>query len=183
MRKFKLFARFLQGFRKVFFRGSIAKNTHFRGFLHFFSVFAVLLSFRNFRDFHNWYFAVFRQVSQIVFRKFCKYELRKVSQIRVSQFYVCFARFAGLLQKTHIFEAFRTSSQFSQCNSIFRGDFSQLVFRSVSPSFANRVSQVSQIRVLQGFANTSFAVLRLFRKIRKVFDSNSFFFCRIQFST
>ena len=46
--------------------------------------------------------------------------------------------------------------------------FSQLVFRSVSPSFANSVSQVSQIRVSQGFANTSFAVLRLFRKIRKV---------------
>ena len=42
------------------------------------------------------------------------------------------------------------------------------MFRSVSPSFANRVSQVSQIRVSQGFANTSFAVLRLFRKIRKV---------------
>ena len=31
-----------------------------------------------------------------------------------------------------------------------------------------------QIRVSQGFANTSFAVLRLFRKICKVFDSNSF---------
>ena len=42
------------------------------------------------------------------------------------------------------------------------------MFRSVSPSFANRVSQVSQIRVSQGFANTNFAVLRLFRKIRKV---------------
>ena len=41
--------------------------------------------------------------------------------------------------------------------------FSQSAFRSVSPSFANHVSQVSQ-----GFANTSFAVLRLFRKIRKV---------------
>ena len=42
------------------------------------------------------------------------------------------------------------------------------MFRNVSPSFANHVSQVSQIRVSQGFANTSFAVLRLFRKIRKV---------------
>ena len=42
------------------------------------------------------------------------------------------------------------------------------MFRSVSPSFANRVSQVSQMRVSQGFANASFAVLRLFRKIRKV---------------
>ena len=42
------------------------------------------------------------------------------------------------------------------------------MFRSVSPSFANRVSQVSQIRVSQGLANAYFAVLRLFRKIRKV---------------
>ena len=49
------------------------------------------------------------------------------------------------------------------------------MFRSVSPSFANHVSQVLQIRVSQGFANTSFVVLRLFRKIRKVFDSNSLF--------
>ena len=58
--------------------------------------FAVQLNFRNLRDFRNWCFAVFRQVSQIMFRKFrnLKYEFRKVSQILVSQFYVCFARFA-----------------------------------------------------------------------------------------
>ena len=42
------------------------------------------------------------------------------------------------------------------------------MFCSVSLGFANHGSQVSQIRVSQGFANTCFAVMRLFRKIRKV---------------
>ena len=46
---------------------------------------------------------------------------------------------------------FCSATQFSQLSQ-----FSQLVFRSVSPSFAKCVSQVLQIRVLQGFANTFF---------------------------
>ena len=41
---------------------------------------AVQLNFRNFRKFRNKCFAVFRHVSQIMFRKFRKYEFRKVSQ-------------------------------------------------------------------------------------------------------
>ena len=45
--------------------------------------FALQLNFRNFRNFRKSCFAVFRQVSQIVFGKFRKYEFRKVSQIRV----------------------------------------------------------------------------------------------------
>ena len=59
--------------------------------------FAVQLYFCNFRNFRNQYFAVFRQVSQIMLRKFRKYEFRKVSQMLFSQFYFCFARFARFL--------------------------------------------------------------------------------------
>ena len=43
-----------------------------------------------------------------------------------------------------------------------------IVFCCVSPYLANHVLQVSQIRVGQGFANTSFAVLHLLRKISNV---------------
>ena len=76
--------------------------------------FAVLLNFRNFRDFCNKRFAVFRQVSQIVFRKFRKYEFRKVSQMLISQFYVCFARFARFL-KYEFSQAFANTSFASFC--------------------------------------------------------------------
>ena len=45
--------------------------------------FAALLNFRNFCYFRNEHFAVFRQISQIMFHKFCKYKFLKVSQIQV----------------------------------------------------------------------------------------------------
>ena len=51
----------------------------------------------------------------------------------------------------HSFAQIRSATQLSQLSQ-----FLQSVFRSVSPSFANHVSQVSQIRVLQDFANTFF---------------------------
>ena len=90
-----------------------------------------------------------------------------------------FAKFllGVLLRNTHIFSqifallfSFRSTTHFSQLSH-----FSQLEFRSVSPSFANRVSQVSQGRISLGFANTRFAVLRLFRKIRRSMAKNTYF--------
>ena len=61
----------------------------------------------------------FRQVSQIVFRKFRKYEFRKVSQIQVSQFYVCFARFARFL--TQILFSSAESSSLRDAHGISTG--------------------------------------------------------------
>ena len=62
---------------------------------------------------------MFRQVSQIVFRKFRKYEFRKVSQIQVSQFYVCFARFARFL--TQILFSSAESSSLRDAHGISTG--------------------------------------------------------------
>ena len=62
---------------------------------------------------------MFRQVSQIVFRKFRKYDFRKVSQIQVSQFYICFARFARFL--THILFSTAESSSLRDPNGISTG--------------------------------------------------------------
>ena len=62
---------------------------------------------------------MFRQVSQIVFRKFRKCEFRKVSQMRVSQFYVCFARFARFL--TQILFSSAESSSLRDAHGISTG--------------------------------------------------------------
>ena len=76
------------------------KSPPFTIFTDFDYSLAVQLNFHNFSNFSNFRnqcFAVFRQVSQIVFRKFRKHEFRKVLQILVllqSQIYVCFARLA-----------------------------------------------------------------------------------------
>ena len=96
---------------------------------------AVQLNFRNFRKFRNKCFAVFRHVSQIMFRKFRKYEFRNVSQILLLQLYICFASFARF--RKYEFRKLKVS-QFS-----------------VSKEFASRffVTQVSQ-----GYRNRHWAV-------------------------
>ena len=54
-----------------------------------------------------------------MFRKFRKYEFRKVSQILVSQFYACFARFARFL--THILFSTAESSSLRDPHGISTG--------------------------------------------------------------
>ena len=96
--------------------------------------FAVQLNFRNFRNFRNECFAfkLFHIVSQIMLRKFRKYEFRKVSQIQVSQFYVCLGRF-------------RKFAWFRKC------EFCKVLQIQALQGFANRFF------VSQGFRNGQFA--------------------------
>ena len=75
---------------------------------------------------------MFRIVSQIVFRKFRKYEFCKVSQIQVSQFYVCLASRGSL--------AGLGFARFRKC------EFSKVSQIQVSQEFAN------MFFVSQGFA-------------------------------
>ena len=66
----------------------------------------------------------------------------------------------------HIFRNFR-----NQCFALFR-QVSQIMFRKFSKYLFRKVLQIEVSRFYVCFA-----------RFRKVFDSNSFFYCRIQFST
>ena len=69
------------------------------------------------------------QVSQIIFCKFHKDQLSKVSQIQVSQFYVCFARFTIASTSFHSLSQMQVSQGFANRYFVSQGFASLAVAR------------------------------------------------------
>ena len=152
LRKFKLFARFSRGFREVFAKFFLVvplRKTHifadFRTSFQFsqccsmfatYAIFAIGVS-QCFAKFRKSSFASFASTS---FARFRKYQFRRFTFVSQDSQVYCEKHIFSLLFA--ILLSFRSATQFSQPSR-----FLQLVFRSVSPSFANCVSQVSQILV------------------------------------